>query len=146
MDTVSDPNSAPQAPVPPAILVKKKICPQCHQPVLPEYYFCPNCGKNLEEKPLSTTVGAQIWLYTFSLILMPMTCYLIYSKWQGWKYFKSDDPKAKDIGLISIILLGVSFLLLIWITWAGIAALQKYWLTEESSINTMGLGGLGSGL
>ena len=46
---------APQQPVPAitpeqaAALIggKPMICPICHYPVKPEYYFCPNCGAKL---------------------------------------------------------------------------------------------------
>ena len=74
-----------------------RSCPQCHQPVLPTYYFCPNCGKSLHEPPLSTTVGAQTGLYALSII-MPMICFLAINQWRGMKYMKSADPQAKQIG------------------------------------------------
>lgn len=94
-------------PIPPA------VCPICHQPVLPEYYFCPNCGAKLNVPPLSTSAGAQAWLYAFSIIL-PMICYLAVSKWQGYKYYKSPDPKTKQIGTIACLLLALSTVFTIW--------------------------------
>ena len=89
------------------------VCPQCHQPVTPEEYYCPNCGKKLSEPPLSTSLGAQLWLYAFSLIL-PFIGYLAISYWQGIKYARSDDPKAQEIGWIAIGLLAVSSIFTIW--------------------------------
>ena len=62
MDNDSAQNSTP-APVP--VL----ICPQCHQPVKPEWYYCPNCGKKLSEPGLSTSLASQLWLYAFSIII-----------------------------------------------------------------------------
>ena len=93
----------------------------------------------MEDRPLSTTIGAQIWLYIFSLIFMPITCYLIYSKWKGIKYFKSKDPKAHQMGLIAIILLIISIIMLIWSTWAGTVWLNKYVQTQMNSMSNMEL-------
>ncbi len=137
MDTV--PSITPQASVAPATVNKMAVCPQCHQPVLPEYYYCPNCGKKLDDQPLSTSIWAQIWLYTFTLIFMPLTCYLIYTHWKGLQYFRSEDPKARRMGLISIILLVISFGFLVWSTWASIVWVQGYVSAQESSISSMGL-------
>jgi hypothetical protein len=120
------PSGVPTPPPPPLAPAHNAICPQCHQPVLPEYYFCPNCGKKLEDAPLSTSIWAQIWLYTYSLILMPITCYLIYTRWQGVKYFKSKDPKAHQMGVIAIVLLIISIVFLIWSTWQGTIWLENY--------------------
>ncbi len=82
-------------------------CPVCHQPVLPGAYFCSNCGKQLNEPPLSTTVQTQIGMYLLSIIL-PSICYLGIGHWKGVKYFKSKDKKAGTIGTIAIALLVVS--------------------------------------
>jgi hypothetical protein len=89
------------------------LCPQCHQPILPTYYFCPNCGKKLNEPGLSTTVGAQAWLYAFSIVL-PIICFLAVTKWQGIKYAKSLDPKARQIGYAAIALLTISTIVTFW--------------------------------
>jgi hypothetical protein len=104
--------------------------------VRPEYYFCPNCGKKLEDAPLSTTIWAQIWLYTFTLILMPITCYLVYTRWQGLKYFRSQDPKAHRMGVTSIVLLIISIILLVWYTWQGTLWLQQYVQTQVNEATT----------
>ena len=89
------------------------ICPVCHQPILPSYYFCPNCGTKLNVAPLSTTPAAQAKLYAHSIIL-PFLCFFTASKWRGWQYFKSSDPKTKQIGLIGCILVTLSTVLLVW--------------------------------
>lgn len=116
----------------PQATLSKAICPQCHQPIVPQYYFCPNCGKDLHQKPLSTSFGAQLWLYTFSVIVMPLTCCLAYHYWKGWTYFRSENPKARRIGLIAIILLVASFVFMTWLTIAGVAWLQQY---EQNQTN-----------
>ena len=76
-------------------------------------YYCPNCGKKLDEPPLSTSVGSQLWLYAFSLIL-PFLGYLAISYWHGIQYARSDDPKAQQIGWIAIAILAASSIYVIW--------------------------------
>lgn len=115
------------------------ICPVCHQPVLLQYYFCPNCGTRLNADPLLTDVGTQAWIYTFSIIL-PMLAFIFASKWPGVKYFKSTDPKAKQIGYIAWALLILSTIVTIWfsIVWT-----QEFVQSSMDSINlNTYLGGL----
>jgi hypothetical protein len=90
------------------------VCPTCHQPILPTYYFCPNCGTKLNSAPLSTTPQAQAMLYAFSLIL-PVICFLMIGKWQGWKYYRSTDPKTKSIGTTAIVLMVLSTIVTVWL-------------------------------
>ena len=133
-------NSEPEVLISSSAALGKVICLQCHQPVLPEYYFCPNCGKNLHPKPLSISIGAQIGLYAFSVIIMPITCCLAFRYWKGWKYFRSDDPRARRMGLIAIILLTVSLIFTIWLTFAGTAWLGQYEQNQTNiDMNNLGL-------
>ena len=88
-------------------------CKICHQPILPQYYFCPNCGAKINEAPLSVTLGMQAWIYAFSIVL-PMILFIFITKWPGVKYYKSPDPKAKLIGQIAWALLILSTILTIW--------------------------------
>ena len=120
----------PVTPIVPSIQTQA-ICPQCHQPVLPEAYFCPNCGKSLKEKELSTTKFTQAWIYGLSLFLPPL------GFWPGIKYFRSSDPKAKQIGMIALILSVVSTIATIWATFA---LLNVYLSTFNDVLN--GTGGL----
>ena len=90
-------------------------CPNCHQPVLAQYYFCPNCGYNLNTAPLSTTAGMQAQIYLFSIVL-PFILFLFIGKWPATKYVKSDDPKAKQIGYIAWALLIISTIAIIWLS------------------------------
>jgi len=100
------------------------ICPVCHQPILPTYYFCPNCGVKLITAPLSTTIGTQLGIYLFSIIL-PMICFIFVTRWQGLKYVRSADPKAKQIGWVAWGLLILSTVVIIWLVTIQTQALIK---------------------
>lgn len=89
------------------IIQQLQLCSYCHQPLKPEYYYCPNCGKAVHEPPLSITPLTQLGIYVFSIIL-PMICYLAITKWPGLKYYRSSDEKTKQVGAIAIILLVLS--------------------------------------
>jgi hypothetical protein len=131
--TISPVSVPAPAPVPAQILAPafSGICQVCHQPVLPSYYFCPNCGAKLNAAPLSTTPMAQARLYAHSIIL-PVICFFTASKWQGIHYFKSSDPKTKKIGIIACILITLSTILLVWyaIIWT-----QQEIQSQVNSIN-----------
>ena len=88
-------------------------CTVCHQPLLPEYYFCPNCGKKVNEPPLSTSLATQTWVYLFSIIL-PMMCFLFVTRWPGMKYVKSKDEKAQQIGQVAWALIILSTIFTVW--------------------------------
>ena len=94
----------------------KNICQTCHQPILPQYFFCPNCGVKLNTAPLSTTVMTQIGIYLFSIIL-PLICFIFITRWPGLKYSKSKDEKTKSIGFVAWGLLIISTLLVIWFSY-----------------------------
>lgn len=110
--------------------MESNICSFCHQPILPQYYFCPNCGAKINSAPLSTTVGTQAWIYAFSIIL-PMILFIFVTRWPGVKYFKSSDRKAKLIGQIAWALLIVSTIITIWLVYI--------WTQQmiQSSINSI---------
>lgn len=106
------------------------VCPYCHQPILPTYYFCPNCGMKLSEANLSITPTTQAWIYIFSIIL-PMFCYLFIAKWPGWKYYKSRDPQVRQVGINAIVLLILSTIITFW--------LATIWVNDaiQSSVNSI---------
>ena len=108
------------------------LCPVCHQPVLPQYYFCPNCGAKLKEAPLSTMPATQAWIYLFSFIL-PFIAFIFVTRWPGVKYYKSQDPKAKQIGQIAWGILIISTILVIWLAYLWTQSLIQSSLT---GINT----------
>ncbi|MFZ1019794.1 MAG: zinc ribbon domain-containing protein [Minisyncoccia bacterium] len=112
--------------------MEPNICPTCHQSVLSQYYFCPNCGAKIHEAPLSTTAGTQVWIYAFSVIL-PMICFIFVTRWPGVKYYKSEDLKAKRIGQIAWALLILSTIITIVLVYVWT---QKMIQSSIDSINT----------
>ena len=124
---------SPSVPLPTSLL-----CPVCHQSVQPEFYFCPNCGKKIKEKPLSVSGATQAWIYALSIV-MPAIAFLAISYWPGVRYLKSDDENAKRIGIIATVLMIVSTVVLYWLT--------IVWTQQliQSSMNAINLGGLNGG-
>ena len=92
------------------------VCPVCHQPIQPEYYFCPNCGTSLRQAPLSTSLSAQVKLYAFSIIL-PWILFIMVTKWKGLAYSKSKDPKERQIGIIAWVLIILSTIFTFWLAY-----------------------------
>jgi hypothetical protein len=86
------------------------VCPACHQLVQPEWYFCPNCGKDLKPKPVNVSAWAQIGVYALSVFLPPL------GLWPGIKYLQKPGPQAKIVGWVAIILTIVSTVLTFWFT------------------------------
>lgn len=80
-------------------------CPGCHIAVRPTDYYCFNCGKNLHVAPVGTTPLDQMKLYGASILLAPMGIF-----W-GLKYLKENDDKAKIVGVVAMILSGVTFII-----------------------------------
>ena len=77
-----------------------KICPKCALPILSEFYFCPNCGKQLRSKPISVSIMKQTGVYLLSFLLPPLGLY------PGIKYILHGDTKTKVVGVIAIIFAG----------------------------------------
>jgi hypothetical protein len=125
----------PETSVPLISPAAPQLCPYCHQPVLPSYYFCPNCGTKLSSPPLSTTVLTQAWIYAFSIIL-PVICYLAITKWPGVTYYKSQDPKAKAIGTVAWGLLILSTVVTLWLGYVWIEnTIQSTTSTINAQLN-----------
>jgi len=110
------------------------ICPQCHFPTKPEYYYCPNCGAKLTEPPLGTGVLDQILLYAFSLVL-PWIAYLAITKWQGIKYLRASDSRAKQMGAIALGLLVISSAVMFWSAYVWV---QGYVQQSASDMSSLG--------
>jgi hypothetical protein len=115
--------NTPSSPIPMIL-----TCLVCHQPILSQYYFCPNCGTKVgsKETPLETTIEAQVKIYALSIIL-PMILYLLAPKWHAIKYFKSEDPKARRIGQIAWALMILSTIVCVWLTY-----LSYIWITQAT--------------
>ena len=78
------------------------MCPICATQITPEWFFCPNCGKELREKPFSVSIGKQIGMYLVSFFLAPIGLH-----W-AVRYLRYKDIKAKRLGLFIIVLTGMS--------------------------------------
>lgn len=83
------------------------LCRVCHQPLQPQYYFCPNCGTKVQAVPLSITTNSQIALYAFSIIL-PWIAFIMITRWQGITYLRSNNAKTRQVGMIATALLLLS--------------------------------------
>lgn len=88
------------------------ICSACHQPISPDYYFCPNCGNGLKEKPTPVSIVMQIGIYALSIFLPPL------GFWPGFKYVIKKYPQAKRVGIIAIVLTALSTVLTVWATFS----------------------------
>jgi predicted amidophosphoribosyltransferase len=112
------------------------VCLVCHQPLLPQYYFCPNCGARVDgkEAPLDTTYWAKSKIYVLSVI-QPTFLFLLYHWWHGIKYYKSTDPKAHRIGQIAWALLIFSTILNIWVWYATIVMIPKLIQSYQTYLN-----------
>ena len=106
------------------------ICEICHQPLLPSYYFCPNCGQKVNDAPLGAGLQAQAYIYFLSAIL-PLIGFLAISKWHAIKYLKSKDPKTKKIGIIACVILALSTIITIYLAYVWTEAII------QSSINSL---------
>ncbi len=85
-------------------------CPDCKANLSESDYFCPNCGKKIKEKPLSTTLLKQLSIYFISFLLPPL------GVWPAIKYLRQGDEKSKKIGLIAIFLTIISIVIAGWLT------------------------------
>lgn len=83
------------------------LCPTCHYKIQVDWFFCPNCAKELKEKVPVISIGKQIMIYSVSFFFSPLGL--------GWglKYVKSKDQKIKTIGIISIVLTFAAIIMMI---------------------------------
>ena len=83
------------------------LCKVCGFNIQGDWFFCPNCAKELKEKTPVISVLKQILIYSVSFFLPPLGL--------GWglKYIRSKDSKIKIIGIISIVLTVLSIILTI---------------------------------
>jgi len=95
------------------------FCPSCRQTVSPEFFFCPYCGKKLNEKPLSTSVFVQLGIYLLSIFLPPL------GLWPGVKYARSGDKETKMIGVAAIVLTIISTIVVGWYSYDFVTQLTQ---------------------
>ncbi len=91
--------------------MEENICRYCRAPIVEEDYFCPNCGKKLKDKPLSTSVSKQVLVYIVSALLPPFG--LVWAV----KYIRQEDSTAKsrNIGIAIIVITAISLALNLWL-------------------------------
>jgi len=97
----------------------QSTCIYCKGNISSSNYFCPNCGKKIKEKPLSTTFGRQLLVYLLSIFLPPLGI------WPAIKYLHQQDEKSKKIGLIALFLTIASIVITIWLTISFINSFSK---------------------
>ncbi|HZE87829.1 MAG TPA: zinc ribbon domain-containing protein [Methylomirabilota bacterium] len=85
--------------------VASLVCPHCSLPVLSEFYFCPNCGKQLRTKPLSLSLIQQMGIYLLSFFLPP------FGLWPAFRYVRQSNQRTRVVGWIAIILTILSLII-----------------------------------
>ena len=97
-----------------------RTCPACKTLTYAVYYFCPNCGKQLRAKPLSTSISKQIGVYLLSVFVPP------FGLWPAFKYLMQKDMKAKAVGLTAIILTVLSLVITTYYTIGFFSKLNQF--------------------
>jgi len=85
-------------------------CSNCKANISETDFFCPACGKQLKEKPLSVAWSKQLFIYLVSFFLPPL------GLWPAWKYLKSTDKKFKTIGIAAVVLTVISILISVYLS------------------------------
>ncbi|MCL5733286.1 MAG: zinc ribbon domain-containing protein [Patescibacteria group bacterium] len=106
-------------------------CPYCGAPIDANFYFCPNCGKQLRIKPAQTSVMSQIGVYLLSFFLPPL------GLWPAYKYLKQSDGKSKMIGWIAVALTVISLVLAVWLFQGFTAYLNQSINNQLNSTNLL---------
>jgi uncharacterized membrane protein YqaE (UPF0057 family) len=107
-------------------LREQPLCPFCHFPFTQSYYFCPNCGKKLNEPPITTF--KEIGVYLLSIFLPPL------GLWPGIRYLFSKNQRTRRAGIIAIILTILSSIITIWLTMAFMNQITQS-LTGQMNLN-----------
>lgn len=79
-------------------------CPVCQNSIDQTDFFCRACGAPLKEKPLSISLFKQLSLYALSVLLPP------FGLIPAIKYLRQEDSKAKQVGIIAVVLTLVSLI------------------------------------
>jgi hypothetical protein len=88
--------------------MEQTVCPFCHFSLNETFYFCPNCGKQINEPPI--TIAKQIGVYLISIFLPPL------GLWPGIKYLFSKEQRTKRVGMIAIALTIFSTVITLWLS------------------------------
>jgi hypothetical protein len=84
------------------------VCKSCQNPIAPTFFFCPYCGKKLRQPPLSISVWKQINVYFISVFFPP------FGLIPGIRYLRQSDSRSQMIGIIVLLLTGLSTLVTIY--------------------------------
>ena len=93
--------------------MEENICRYCHAPISEGDYFCPNCGKKLKDKPISTSVSKQALVYIVSALLPPFG--LVWAV--GYIRQKDNTKKSRNIVITIVVITAISLVLNLW--WAA---------------------------
>lgn len=97
------------------------FCKNCGAQLTENEYFCHNCGKKIKDQEVPLTVLRQIMIYSVSILLPPT------GLWWGIKYLRQNNPKARTVGIIAIVLtVGVLVISYIVVTNFINAYVQQY--------------------
>ena len=94
-------------------------CLYCKRNISLSDFFCPNCGKKLKEKPLSTTFTRQLLIYLLSVFFPP------FGIWPAIKYLRQSDERSKKIGLVALFLTIISIVITTWLTISFLNSIGK---------------------
>lgn len=83
-------------------------CPQCHEQIVPEWYYCAHCGKVLKIKPITVAIPKQLLLYAVSFFLAPLGL-----AW-GIRYLRNPNRRTKLVGVVIVVLTLASLTLTIY--------------------------------
>jgi RNA polymerase subunit RPABC4/transcription elongation factor Spt4 len=105
-------------------------CSNCHQPIELADYFCPNCGKKIRSRSLSTSWGSLTILFLKTVLLPPL------GLWWGYRYLRQPDTRSKIAGLVTI---AITVAETVWLTVATIDAVNQAQQQINQQINLYGL-------
>jgi len=106
-------------------------CPFCRVQIDAIDYYCPNCGKKVREKPLSTGIGRQVIVYAVSLLLPPFGLVWVPRYWKI-------SGSGKKIALAIIVLTVISLVVSIWIAVDFVHAFDTALQKEMGSYPSLG--------
>ena len=87
---------------------KQFPCPKCEFPIIPPFYFCPNCGKKIKDPPFKVNFAKIAGLLLISVLLPPL------GFWPGIKLLLNSDRRAQGIGILAIALTVISLVVTVW--------------------------------
>jgi hypothetical protein len=109
---------------------QQQTCPFCHFQLLQNYYFCPNCGKKINEPPITTV--KEIGVYLLSIFLPPL------GLWPGIRCLFSKSQRTKKVGAIAIVLTILSTVITIWLSVAAFNSLSQSVSSQLNQVQNVG--------